>query len=499
MNVHLNRFLVLAHRWGGTGMCVLVVLWFFSGIVMLYVGYPKLTPAERLAHVPVLDAPLLDQQSCCVSLSEAWQALPPGSAARGVRLTIVAGTPTYRFELHHGLAAVDASSGKLATEVTSQRALDSARAFMPGVEASYVAQVDSDIWTRGSQLNAHRPLHRVQMQDEAGTVLYVSSKTAEVVRDAPRWERRWNFVGPWLHWLHMFRSPEIVWRSIIFVTCAIGLALAATGIVLGISRWRFRGRFPSGRKTPYREPYMRWHHLSGLIFSAITLTWLLSGLLSINPWGLFGWTAMSHNAGAEAHSELSPAKFSIEAGAALAAFTPTLQVRELEWHVVNGKGYFVGRDVDGATQLLTGDGTQIAQRLPTADVVRAAESMRPGVAILAAEELKQYDDYYYSRAVHTLRGHEDRPLPVVRVQFDDEKQTWAYFDPRTGADVMWQDAGQRSQRWWFVLLHSWDSKTMLASPIVRDVVLIVLCVGGLAMGVTGSVIGFRRLRNRIRA
>lgn len=494
MNVHLNRALVLVHRWGGIGICLLIVLWFFSGIVMLYVGYPKLTPAERLAHLPVLD-----QRSCCVSLSDAWQALPADSTVRGVRLTTVAGALTYRFELHHSLAAVDAESGKLMVEVTPQDALNSAHAFMPGVEATYVARIDSDIWTRGSQLNPYRPLHRVQMDDAAGTVLYVSSTTGEVVRDAPRWERRWNFVGPWLHWLHVFRSPEILWRSIIFATCLFGLLLAATGIVLGISRWRFRGRYPSGRKTPYREPYMRWHHVSGLIFSAITLTWLLSGLLSINPWGLFGWTSMSHDAGAAAKSELAPEKFAIPTGQALSLFKPLLELRELEWSVVNGKAYFVGRDGTGVTRLLSAEGAQFSERLPTDDVIRAAAAMLPGTSMLRAEELNQYDDYYYARAVHTLRGHEDRPLPVVRVQFNDEKESWVYLDPRTGADIMWQDAGQRSQRWWFLLLHSWDSRALLASPVLRDAILIILCVGGLAMGITGSVIGYRRLRAKVRS
>lgn len=493
MNVHLNRALVLVHRWGGIGTCLLIVLWFFSGIVMLYVGYPKLTPAERLAHLPVLD------QQSCVTLKDAWQALPQDSAARGVKLTTVAGSPIYRFELHHGLAAVDARSGKLLERASADRALDSARSFMPGVEATYVEQIDSDIWTRGSQLNRHRPLHRVQMQDDADTVLYVSSSTGEVVRDAPLWERRWNFVGPWLHWLHAFRSPEGLWRAVIFTTCIATFLLAVTGVVLGISRWRFRGRYPSGRKTPYRETYMRWHHVSGLLFSFITLLWIVSGLMSINPWGLFGGTAMVHDSGANAQSELAPEKFAIDTSQALAMFKPSLEVRELEWSVVNGEAYFVGRDVAGTTRLLSSEGSQFSERLPTENVIEAARAMLPGASVARAEELNQYDDYYYARATHTLRGHEERPLPIVRVQFDDAKQTWVYLDPRTGADLMWQDAGQRSQRWWFILLHSWDTRALLASPLLRDVLLLVLCAGGLLMGVTGTVIGYRRLRNRIRA
>ena len=32
---------------------------------------------------------------------------------------------------------------------------------------------------------------------------------------------------------------------------------------------------------------MRWHHLSGLLFAVVTITWIFSGLMSMNPWKLF--------------------------------------------------------------------------------------------------------------------------------------------------------------------------------------------------------------------
>ena len=35
-------------------LCAFFAMWFVSGVVMMYVGYPKLTQAERLAHLPPL-------------------------------------------------------------------------------------------------------------------------------------------------------------------------------------------------------------------------------------------------------------------------------------------------------------------------------------------------------------------------------------------------------------------------------------------------------------
>ncbi len=52
----LRRFLILLHRYLGIPLSFLFVVWFASGIAMIYVGgMPSLTPAERLEHLAELD------------------------------------------------------------------------------------------------------------------------------------------------------------------------------------------------------------------------------------------------------------------------------------------------------------------------------------------------------------------------------------------------------------------------------------------------------------
>ena len=45
MAARMKRWLFLVHRWLGIGICLLFAMWFVSGMVMMYVGYPKLTEA----------------------------------------------------------------------------------------------------------------------------------------------------------------------------------------------------------------------------------------------------------------------------------------------------------------------------------------------------------------------------------------------------------------------------------------------------------------------
>ncbi|WP_225934337.1 hypothetical protein [Cupriavidus sp. EM10] len=53
--LRLKRWLYLIHRWMGIAGCLLIAMWFGSGLVMMYVGFPGLTDAERLAGLPRID------------------------------------------------------------------------------------------------------------------------------------------------------------------------------------------------------------------------------------------------------------------------------------------------------------------------------------------------------------------------------------------------------------------------------------------------------------
>ena len=76
----MKRLLFLCHRWLGIVLCLFMALWFLSGVVMMYVGYPKLVTAERLQTLPPLAS-----AGCCVNLEQALAALPAGARPRSLR------------------------------------------------------------------------------------------------------------------------------------------------------------------------------------------------------------------------------------------------------------------------------------------------------------------------------------------------------------------------------------------------------------------------------
>src|SRR6185295_19802553 len=52
----VRKWLILSHRYLGIALCLLLVMWFASGIVMIYAGgMPSLTPDARRAHLTGID------------------------------------------------------------------------------------------------------------------------------------------------------------------------------------------------------------------------------------------------------------------------------------------------------------------------------------------------------------------------------------------------------------------------------------------------------------
>lgn len=507
MKTRFRRWLFLTHRWLGIIACAFFAMWFVSGVVMMYVGYPKLTEAERLAHLPPLDTatgPWLGPRQALerAGITGPVQELRLAAASGGHPVYLVvpervperaaAASTKRRQPSDSGVIVIDASSGQRLEKVDERRVIASTAAFAgPDVGLRYLGTIDEDAFTHSRALDAHRPLHRVQLSDPAGTLLYVSGRSGEVVRDAPRAERLWNYAGAWIHWLYPLRGGALdrYWADIVNWLSIAGIAAALSGTVVGILRWRFIRPYRNGTRTPYPGRLMRWHHVSGLLFAFVIFAWILSGLMSMNPWRIFdtGSPPLDTSALRGGPLEVSTDEASPQALLASAG----TGVRELRWTRTLGQTIVLAYGSGGRPRLLDG----LTGRAATldAEALRAAATRLLPDAATRIEHLTDYDLYYYARAPHTMTGGNDRPLPVLRVVFGDARATWVHLDPHTGMVLGRTDSGRRLSRWLFAMLHSWDWLPLLQRRPLWDFVLIASSIGGAALSVTGVVIGWRRL------
>jgi hypothetical protein len=266
------------------------------------------------------------------------------------------------------------------------------------------------------------------------------------------------------------------------------------GTVVGVMRWRFAGRYKSGSRSPYRGFMMRWHHITGLLFALVTLTWIFSGLMSMNPWRIFDSGAPALRVAAMNGGPLVIGERDAAPAVLLAA--AGREVRELQWERVDGRTLVLARGAAGRPLLLSSDGGRTA--IDEAALKAAVARLLPD-AVARIELLRAYDLHYYARDAHTMMGGTEKPLPVWRVVFDDAQQTWVHVDPSTGAVLGRSDRTRRASRWLFAMLHSWDWLPLLERRPLWDIVLVLLSLGGAALSLTGVVIGWRRLGKKLGA
>jgi hypothetical protein len=266
--------------------------------------------------------------------------------------------------------------------------------------------------------------------------------------------------------------------------------------VNGVWRWRFSGRYKSGRRTPYRESYMRWHHILGLVFGLVLCTWMFSGLMSMNPFNIFGAKgtrpdAIAMQGGTPASLRLPQTVPQVLERLRSESFAP----RELEWGALNGHPFILARDGGNDTRIVGAEGgdMRVMTSWPRAVLEEAARRLLP-YQVSSFDMLTSYDAQYFAREQASMYGASERRLPALRAVFSDPENTWVYLDAHTGQIELSADKTQRLGRWLFNFLHSWDIPVLLTPAWPREAAIIALSLGGLLLSMTAAVIALRRLR-----
>lgn len=501
----MKRWIVLTHLYLGVAFSALFVMWFASGVVLMYSPYPAIT-AEQRQHA----LPLLDCTRCVVSALDALQVAAidtDATSARTMRLGMLGSRPVWRIRDAHrtwhvvyadSLAAVRPIDAVTGAAVAMQFARRHDRALPPDARVVYAGTLtETDQWTLEQPIPSQLPLLQYDVSDHVGTRLYVSAAGAEVVTGTTRRGRALAWIGAIPHWIYptILRRHVREWSVLVTWLAALGTIMSVTGVAVGLWQWRWRTRRPrDGRiraRSPYRDVMMRWHHVAGLLFGAVTCTWIFSGMMSMNPgeWSpgaepsealLAGWARPGTMRGLIGNRPAFEWRTLRETGVA---------VRELGVAALGDQPYWVGIDSAGIGTIVRPDsGGATVVRLRSADVVANARRALQGATLRDSATLTRFDDYYRATDGRTP------PLPVLRLRFDDRARTWLYVEPGTGRLRASFEARSRLERWLYSGLHDLDVGWLYASRPAWDVVVVLLSIGGLVASFTGLVVGIRWLR-----
>jgi len=480
------RPVLFLHRWLGIFIGFLMTIWCLSGFVMMYVDYPRLLPAEQVRglaplHLPDAagfdridlspDQPLSHASVEMMGDRPVLRITPAIYSAAAIEQMRI--TPA-RFDLLTGAALEDVSRadlGKIA------RTFGEHSDVHGPVEALEPTEMDQ--WTVQT-FRGNAPLVRADYGDAAGTRIYISAASGEVVQQTTRFERFWGWFGAVPHWLYptLLRQNGPLWSQVVIWTSLIGCFLTVTGVWVGLARLRRKRDGAIG--SPFRGVWW-WHHIFGLWFGVLTLTWVASGLFSMNPWGFLdsmaGFVEREQLAG---DMEWKGVREALAAGPALPEDTVRVEAAPL-----GGEMYLTA--VTRSGRIVRFDREGHAAPLDRATLSRALVNVGP---LAGLELLGREDGYYYAHKY-------EAKLPVWRAILADGEATRLYIDPASGALLRAVDSNGRRYRWLMKGLHSLDLPGLRTRPLWDLVVLPLLAMVTLVCA-TGTWMGIGKVRRDVR-
>lgn len=543
-----RKLLIYSHRWLGIGITAMFLVWTLSGVVLMYYGHPQITTGERLLRLEPLNF-------STATITPAEAAAKANIKPYRVRLSMYNGRPVYHLTRVSigNWSTVYADTGEVLPKMGRDQALDWMKQFVPehASTMTYDAYLEGpDEFTRIPTLAGYAPLHRIAMNDPAGTEYYVSEKSSDIVQKTDRRGRILAISGYILHNLFFFRQ-RAWWTTMLDWIAWTAMMMTLTGIVLGIWRVALKPRFrhkgvPS--YTPYSS-WMKWHHYAGLIFGLFAVSWILSGMIPISTFPVSGWTDVSKRV--ESNGEgfimgnptVSPRSTMTKEMAraitggpldlkpyqldamrnAIAKIQEQFAPKELELLQFRGEPYFFAYQPpttnEGAEHWNTNNSINVvnfAQDNPhlfvslrhsengaltsfSKEVMeQAAREAMPNVPVMDSVWMTDYDDYYHQTTTSFELGRHKPAyvLPVLRVRYNDANQTWLYFTPALGQMVKF-DKLDRANRWLYYGLHVMDWPGLFNRRPLWDIVTILLLAGLGAISVTTLLPAYRRLKRHV--
>ena len=456
------------HRWLGVLLGLFFAMWFFSGMVMMYVPFPSISDRERLTYLPEINLEFLN-----VSTAEAFAKCGDESVTK-MSLISINSRPTYVCDSEDGTKkGIYADDGTLTKPIEESYVL-ARKNMVLEAPASAITKTEYDQWTVHQRFDAFRPLYLLELDDDFGTNLYFSSVTGELVQRTTTKQRFWNYVGAVPHWIYptILRKNWALWDAVVWWISLFAIVTAVLGVYLGVRHWvRVRDNLIA-KISPFRG-WLRWHHIMGLVTGLIIVSWIFSGWLSMDHGRIFSkpnptvkqTKALRGGSLAEVLSKMDTLNLKKHSGA-----------KEITFHAFSGDPVAVVKNENGVVN---------SPALQPEIIAQAVSDAFPEVSIEKWDVVRPNDTY-----TDLLEGA--LPSGTIRVELSDPAKTWLHIDHRSGEIISVMDSSRRVYRWLYNGLHSLDFPGLSNRRPLWDILMIVLLSAGFVASLTGAVLGIRR-------
>ncbi len=492
-----SRIFRTIHRVLGTLLSILFLMWFISGIVMIYHRFPSASQDEKFCKMDVLSLPMPSADTILAVRESKFSPDSVGRMALYKCLGEIYLEVADKQEMERG------GRGGFGGRI-SKFPLDTASA-MPQIDGNYIKRVarlwsssESDTivkidtlnkleqWIPFGRLKEEFPIYKFYFADKAATQVYISSKSGEVLQCTTRSERFWGWMGPIPHWVYFtwLRQDVESWKSVIIWLSIFGIIMLISGCYMAIRSFRLSVKGGRGLASPYKKRWYRWHHIFGTLFGIFVLTWLLSGMYSLAK--IPDWLGKEHKKYSTREfyaSRVKVADFVLDYRRVIAEFDG--RVTHISWEGFGEHPYYKVHLKDGGVEYIDALGNDCsALYIGEKEAVDAVAPAHLGESY-SVELMQQYDNYYLD-----IKGRME--LPVWKIAFENADKSVYYINPNNGSVRSFNT----HSRWSFQLyqgLHSLRYKIFAERKGLWTFVMWFLLLGGAFVSLTGVVLGIRYL------
>lgn len=490
MNI-FRKFISGFHRILGVLLCLLFFMWFASGIVMIYHSFPRASQEYKLQRQAALRAADLLPMDSLMSMFPDTASLQSASVEMRFDRPAISmrgkGVPPALYMDDFGPVEKFDEAVRLKT---LQLWCSS-----PILKIDTLEKVDQ--WIPFGGYNKEMPIYKYYFADDESHQLYMSSKDGRVLQFTDKESRFWAWVGAIPHWVYFtsLRQHQTLWIEFVKWAAGIGCIMCLLGFALAFIDWRKqkgKGFFHS----PYQKRWYKWHFVSGVVFGLFAITFAFSGLMSLRD--IPDWMKKAPKTEKRRGGGMFPSRmnsmlpldaYKLDYRQVVAASD---SVKSITWSSWNRYPYYTVRYSHSSVRIDASDTTQIKPFVLTEEMIRKDVARQLGDSVQWKMDLLTTEDQdYYGRKKERV------PLPVYRIIVDDDMHTRMYYNPTTLRKRTVDDDG-RTRRFLYSGLHSLNIKFLTDRPVLWNIVMYTLMLGGTFLSLTGIVVSVKWIIRKVK-
>lgn len=473
----LTKLMFTIHRVLGTLLSALFLMWFISGLVMVYHTFPKANPKDKAEKFEPLPPEL-------PSVQEVLNRIPAGEEVKGMSVNRYLGQTVFHIHTDKSSYDLPADSTEQLSPITGQRIENVAALWCqaPIIKVDTLQKLEQ--WIPFGFLKKELPIYKFYFNDKEKHQLYISSQTGEVLQHTSSNQRFWAWVGVIPHWVYFtwLRQDIDLWKTSVIWLSGIGCIMTIAGLYVGIYVFIRIRRKKGELSSSYKKKWYWWHHVMGTIFGIFVLTWAFSGMMSLADTPQ--WLAKTHKE--------YPVRQVMEEGKPIFADYPLDyrkvikedgNITQIEWSNFRSKPIYHIHKGSKKESIDASANEVRPLNLTEQEVCEAVNAIHFDEKVDNIRLLDKYDTYYVARSGHLA-------LPVYKVEVNNADHTCYYINPKNG-QYRSVNTNKRWGFWMYQGMHSLRFDWLVAHPVLWSIVMWSLMLGGTVVSLSGVVLGIR--------